>query len=82
MGVMACSRKNCGNILCDTYIISVGYICGSCKYEFKKWLESREKYPKTQNEINSELEIFMETDVDEFKNSPEMTVDEFFNKNS
>ena len=44
MGVMSCSRKGCENILCDTYIPDIGYICTSCKEEFK------EKYPNIQGE--------------------------------
>jgi len=78
MGVMACDRKGCSNILCDTYVSSVGYVCGSCKYEFKEWLETRNSYPSTEKEINDELKIFMATDVDSFKDSPKMSVDEFF----
>jgi hypothetical protein len=34
MGVLACSRQSCENIMCDIYIPSVGYICNSCKEEF------------------------------------------------
>jgi hypothetical protein len=34
MGVMACDRKNCENIMCDT-LIDEQYICNKCKAEFK-----------------------------------------------
>lgn len=79
---MACSRKNCDNILCNTYISSIGYICGSCQFEFKEWLKTRDKYPLTEKDINSELEVFMATDAETFKDSPKISVDEFFNRNS
>ena len=30
MGVMACSRRDCENILCDRYSTDHGYICNEC----------------------------------------------------
>lgn len=30
MGVMACNRKGCRNILCDRYNQIYGYICDHC----------------------------------------------------
>jgi len=30
MGVMACSRKGCDNILCERYNVNFGYVCNSC----------------------------------------------------
>lgn len=30
MGVLACDRKNCENIMCDRYSPEHGYICGEC----------------------------------------------------
>jgi hypothetical protein len=30
MSVMACSRVDCGNIMCDRYSSQHGYICGEC----------------------------------------------------
>jgi len=30
MGVMACSRDGCENIMCDRYSEQYGYICGEC----------------------------------------------------
>lgn len=36
MGVMACSKKGCDNIMCDHYVPSVGYICYECISDFKK----------------------------------------------
>ena len=36
MGVMSCNRKSCENIMCDTYISQVGYICNDCQSEFQE----------------------------------------------
>lgn len=41
MGVMSCSRKKCENIMCQTYIDDVGYICYECTVEFKEYLEKK-----------------------------------------
>ena len=30
MGVMACDRKDCENIMCDRYSHTYGYICDEC----------------------------------------------------
>ena len=38
MGVMSCNREGCNNIMCDTYIEGIGYICFDCQAEFKQSL--------------------------------------------
>lgn len=76
MGVMNCSRKNCGHIMCDTYVESIGYICSECNLEFKEYLKNNGLNPTTEGQINRELEKFMittkydnnETDVESFVN--------------
>lgn len=30
MGVLACNRKGCRNIMCDRYSSRYGYICNEC----------------------------------------------------
>lgn len=77
MGVMSCSRKDCENILCDTYVESVGYICSDCKSEFKEYLEKKGLNLTTEGEIEKELKIFMATSKDAYN---ETTVDDFFNE--
>lgn len=80
MGVMTCSRNNCENIMCSTYVSSVGYVCYECQSEFKKYLEVNNLSPKTEKEINKELILFMNTPKIEGDDDKEMTVDEFFSK--
>ena len=36
MGVKACSRKGCNNIMCDRYSSTFGYICDECFEELVK----------------------------------------------
>lgn len=81
MGVMQCHRKGCENIMCDTYINSVGYICSDCKYEFSvlfpqkysedKLLRKLLKFMYREKKINHHKEY--EGDID---------AQEFFNKNT
>jgi hypothetical protein len=81
MGVMSCSRYRCDNIMCHTYINSIGYICSECKSEFKKYLELKGLVDLSENEIKKELEIFMQTEKDEFnKSSEKMDIDDFFDQ--
>jgi hypothetical protein len=80
MGVMSCSRKDCDNIMCDTYVQSVGYICSDCKSEFKEYLQKNGLNPTTEGQINKELEKFMATSKDTYKDGNETTVDDFFNE--
>ena len=55
---MSCSRNYCDNIMCATYVESVGYICDDCKAEFKKYLLKNGLNPTTDEQITIELEKF------------------------
>ena len=35
MGVMACNRRNCDNIMCKSYSDDFGYICTDCYKELE-----------------------------------------------
>lgn len=35
MGVMACDRRDCENIMCDRYAEAYGYICPGCFNEIQ-----------------------------------------------
>jgi len=76
MGVMNCSRKDCNEIMCQTYIPSVGYICGDCKFEFENNLN---EVCMTEIEFIEELKTFIEKPKDCFDNRG-ITSYEFFNK--
>jgi hypothetical protein len=78
MGVMACSRNSCENIMCDTYIVDIGYLCYSCQTEFKLFLNVKRYNPVNQYEIKKYLEEFIETEATKYDDK-EMSVDEFFN---
>ena len=43
MGVMECRRKNCKNIMCNDYLIDIGYICYECKRELEESLPESEQ---------------------------------------
>jgi hypothetical protein len=80
MGVMACSRKDCDSIMCDTYIQSVGYVCLDCQSEFKTYLQKNSLDPTTEGQIKKELEKFMTTSKDLYVDGEVITVDDFFTK--
>lgn len=79
MGVMTCSRYGCGNIMCETHVHPVGYICDECQEEFKKWAISTGAIVGTSEDIISSLKMFIETDKGEFDNSIRVdTIEDFF----
>lgn len=78
MGVMTCSRYSCDNIMCDTYVNGIGYVCRECQTEFKTYLESNGIVVNTECEIMHELKKFMETEKDTYSRGPEMSVSDFF----
>lgn len=80
MGVMNCSRNDCTNILCDTYIHFVGYICNECQSEFKKYLQVKALNPTTEYEINKELVQFISTSKQISYSDDQISVESFFNK--
>ncbi len=75
---MSCSRPHCENIMCDTCVDSVGYVCYYCQTEFKDYLHSNGIVCETEGEIKRELKKFMATDKDQFVKGKEMDVDAFF----
>jgi hypothetical protein len=81
MGVMSCSRKRCPNIMCDTHIDDIGYICYDCQKEFKLYLTEMVLNPKTPTEIHNELEKFMKTTPRINYGDFELSIDEFFRIN-
>lgn len=81
MGVLSCSRSNCENIMCDTYIPTMGYICNECKEEFEGLMGTNSHYSKEV--IESKLEMFLETEKEEYvdlsnNNSDEISVYDYF----
>ena len=78
MGVMSCHRKNCDNIMCNTYVYSVGYICGSCQTEFKEYIEKNNINVITELQITKELKIFMDTSKDVYSDGNKIDINEFF----
>lgn len=82
MGVMNCYRKECENIMCDTYVPSIGYICYECKSEFKEYLDCEGKTDLTEGEIRRELEKFMNTVKGYFDKDERMDIDDFFEQHS
>jgi hypothetical protein len=75
---MNCTRRKCDNIMCSTYVNSVGYICYECKSEFKDYLSKKGLDPKTEYQIIKEIEKFILTPVHTYVDGNEITIDDFF----
>lgn len=82
MGVMSCSRSHCDQIMCSTYVQSIGYVCRECQDEFQEYLISKNVNPNNEALIRNQLELFMDTRKGTFVTTDEITVAEFFNKHS
>jgi len=82
MGVMSCSRNSCNNIMCDTYISTVGYICFECQREFKEYIQNNNINLITEAEIVDELERFISTEKGLFDSSTKISIDDFFYNNT
>ena len=75
MGVMNCTRKGCDNIMCQTYIPEIGYICGDCQREFAI-IVGCEVLPESR--LRTKLEIFLSKSKDH--DHQKLSVEDFFNK--
>ena len=82
MGVKTCNREDCYNIMCDTYVSNVGYICRECKNEFKTYLNKHNITPETDSKIIVELKKFMDTSKDSYTDGTPISVDDFFKQNT
>jgi len=79
MGVLPCSRKDCENIMCDTYVNGIGYVCNECKKEFEEYMFSVGKEEISEGEIRRELRGFMETTKSDF-NTNKVFISNFFDR--
>lgn len=82
MGVMSCHRKGCNEIMCDTYINDIGYICYDCQREFDDYLSNNNIVLTTEYGIKNELKKFMKTEKGGYDDNVEISVDDFFKQNT
>lgn len=75
---MSCSRNGCNNIMCDTYVDGVGYICYRCQSQFKEYILEWNIYVTTDNEARERLKDFMITEASTDNTSKALDIDEFF----
>ena len=79
---MTCHKKGCDNIMCDTYIPTVGYICSECKEQFKMWLQGQTPlYLESNSFILDKFKEFMDIEKEstQILNNVSDVVDDFFN---
>jgi len=84
MGVLSCSRPYCERIMCDTYVKGIGYVCEDCQKEFKEYISKEKIHLNNNQNINEELEKFMETKKVSYskENITGISVDDFFKMNT
>lgn len=73
-----CSRTACDQIMCDTYVNGIGYVCNDCQNEFKEYLDKEGIKATTEGEIHRALKVFMETRKEVHTQGKKMDVNEFF----
>ena len=69
MGVMACDRRGCENIMCNRLILDGSkYVCGDCGEELDSLPQTAEWSERmTASEVRSAIEEFMDTPVGTYK---------------
>lgn len=78
MSVLSCARRGCDEVMCQTYVPDVGYICRDCQKEFKGYVGSRKDvFPDSPMSIEVALKSFMETYKGDF-HIREIDVESFF----
>lgn len=78
MGVKTCSRAGCGDIMCDTAIPDIGYICYSCQDEFKAYIASKPVY--SEMKMLKRLKKFMDSESKLKSGQEPFDVDAYFRK--
>lgn len=82
MSVLACSRSNCPNIMCDKLILNhTHYICNDCFDELTRWkyqLLSNSQPPVKVDEIRGLISSFLNSKVGStITNNSEATEEDF-----
>lgn len=62
--------------MCDTYVPEMGYICNTCKAEFKDYMQAKGVVDRTHKEIMEELDKFLSTEAG--KSLDKIDIDNFF----
>lgn len=78
MGVKSCFRTDCTNIMCDTHVPGVGYVCYECQGEFKLWPDSIGICANTNGKVLSHLKEFMDIPKSNTDSTIVNSIEEFF----
>lgn len=83
MGVMACDRDGCTNIMCDRCILhNTMYICDQCYEELvelkERWTRTDWDAPLTIAELEQAIRDFMSTEPGTYRELPPMDLNEVF----
>lgn len=70
MGVLACDRTGCDNIMCDYYHSDYGYICSDCIADLQEYL----------NQGNVDIQHFMGYHKRKYENPFKLNAYEIFTR--
>lgn len=81
---MMCSISNCEEIMCRTYVFSIGYVCKDCQKRFKSWLLTLNEplYLDSNQFIKQKLEEFKQINISHQDNMDLSQVDDFFEEHT
>lgn len=79
MGVLACDRNGCDQIMCDTCIEGRWYVCPDCQSEFRSIIGQS---PIQRAEMLAKFESFMQSEKRCDRGSEPATVGDFFKEST
>jgi hypothetical protein len=84
MSVMECNRRRCPNVMCDTHIHGMGYICNDCQQEFRGFLLERGLNPDeiSVHDIEEQIAVFMNTEKGSENAYTVSNIDDYFREHS
>lgn len=86
MGIKACCRKNCKNVMCDYYFEDMGYLCNSCANAFSDAMlfDDESNWDGqlliSANQLNEKLKEFVQTEAPSYRDTEMLTVSQFMTR--
>lgn len=79
MSVLACSRSDCDNIMCDRIVLNNYYLCDECFAELKEY---KKTWPERmrKNEVTKRIEDFLTSTKNFYIMLEDSEIDEEFNR--
>lgn len=79
MGVKACSKKGCENIMCDFCGYDIGYVCNECIEDFKSKVCGYNL--RDFGDVEEELKLFLENRKSKKYSNSQSLLNDYFKIN-